>query len=129
MGSGALDASAEVQRLAELLQAPVVSSRSGHGILSSRHELSIRGPEAHPLWAKADVVLAIGARIAEPLLQWGYDNDLKVIRIDIDPTEHNRVAAPAIGIVARSQDALRALIPEVERHTPVRPRAATNWPR
>jgi acetolactate synthase-1/2/3 large subunit len=121
VGGGALDASAEVQQLAELLQAPVVSSRSGHGILSSRHELSLRAPEAHPLWAKADVVLAIGARIAEPMLQWGYDKELTVIRIDIDPTEHNRVAAPAIGLVARSQDALRALIPLVERHNRARP--------
>jgi acetolactate synthase-1/2/3 large subunit len=59
--------------------------------------------------------------MAEPLLQWGYDGDLKVIRIDIDPAEHYRVAPPAISIVARSQDALRALIPVVERYNHPRP--------
>jgi acetolactate synthase-1/2/3 large subunit len=121
VGSGALDAAAEVQQLAETLQAPVVSHRSGHGILSSRHALSLRLPEAHTLWATADVVLAVGARLSEPLLQWGYDDDLKIIRIDIDPTEHNRIAPPAVSIVAQSQEALRALIPAVEMHNHVRP--------
>jgi acetolactate synthase I/II/III large subunit len=121
VASGALDAAAEVQQLAELLQAPAVSARSGHGILSSRHPLSLRMPEAHVLWPKADVVLAVGARLSEPLLQWGYDNDLKVIRIDIDPAEHTRIATPAVSIVARSQDALRALIPAVETHNRARP--------
>jgi len=121
VGGGALDAAAEVQQLAETLQAPVVSHRSGHGILSSRHALSLRMPDSHMLWAKADVVLAIGARLSEPLLHWGYDNDLKVIRIDIDPTEHNRIVPPAVSIVTRSQEALRALIPAVERYNRVRP--------
>jgi acetolactate synthase I/II/III large subunit len=121
VGSGALDAAAEVQQLAEALQAPVISSRSAHGILSSRHPLSLRLPEAYPLWATADVVLAVGARLSEPLLQWGYDNDLKIVRIDIDPSEHSRIAPPAVSIVARSQDALCALIPAVETHNHVRP--------
>lgn len=120
VGSGALDAADEVRQLAEALQAPVVSSRTGHGILSSRHELSLRPLEAHMLWPKADVVLAIGTRLQMPLMSWGYDDGLKVIRIDIDPTEHERIAPPAVGIVARSQDALPPLIAAVERHN--RPR-------
>jgi acetolactate synthase-1/2/3 large subunit len=121
VGGGALDASAEVQQLAELLQAPVVANRMGLGVLSSRHELSLRQADAHQLWAKVDVVLAVGTRLYEPLVQWGYDKQLSVIRIDIDATEHDRVVAPTVGLVARSDEALRELIPAVERLVSKRP--------
>jgi acetolactate synthase-1/2/3 large subunit len=121
VGGGAFEATEEVRLLAEALQAPVVSSRSGHGVLSSRHELSLRPPEAHTLWPRADVVLAVGTRLQAPLMSWGYDDDLQVIRIDIDPAEHTRIAPPAVGIVARSQDALPALLAAVERHNSARP--------
>ena len=110
VGSGAIEASASIQQLAELLQAPVVSSRSGHGIVSSRHPLSLRLPEAHLLWPKVDVVLAIGTRLQTPLMNWGYDADLTVIRIDIDPAEQTRITPPMIGIVARSQDVVPVLL-------------------
>lgn len=121
VGGGALDAGAEVLQLAEILQAPVVSNRSGHGVVSSRHYLATRMPAAHVLWEKADVVLAVGARMQQPLLTWGYDDDLKVIRIDIDPTEQQRIAPPTVSLVADSQDVLRLLIPAVEKYTKVRP--------
>ncbi|MCX6044689.1 MAG: thiamine pyrophosphate-binding protein [Chloroflexi bacterium] len=121
VGGGALDAGAEVLQLAELLQAPVVSNRSGHGVVSSRHYLATRMPAAHVLWEKADVVLAVGARMQQPLLTWGYDDDLKVIRIDIDPTEQQRIAPPTVSLVADSQDVLRLLIPAVEKYNKARP--------
>ncbi len=116
VGSGAIEASASIQELAELLQAPVVSAKSGHGILSSRHPLSLRLPEAHLLWPKADVVLAIGTRLQAPLQNWGYDSELAVIRIDIDPMEQTRITPPAVGIVARSQEAVPALLEAITQH-------------
>jgi acetolactate synthase-1/2/3 large subunit len=121
VGSGALDVTAEVQQLAEALQAPVVANRAGLGVLSSRHPLSLRMPEAHQLWATADVVLAVGSRLQMSLQSWGLDKDLKVIRIDVDPAEHYRIAAPAVGIVARSQEAMPALLAAVERYNRPRP--------
>jgi acetolactate synthase-1/2/3 large subunit len=120
VGSGAIDAAEAVRELAELLQAPVVSARNGHGILSSRHPLSLRMPAAHTLWPTVDVVLAVGSRVQVPLQNWGYDDRLKVIRIDIDPTEQTRIAKPAIGIVARSQEAVPALISAVSKYAGVR---------
>lgn len=121
VGGGALDASAEVQQLAEALQAPVVSMQMGHGVLSSRHYLSHNRPEGFALWAEADVVLAVGTRLQTPMMSWGLDDDLKIIRIDIDPTAHNRIAKPAVSLVADSKDALQALIPAVEKYNGVRP--------
>lgn len=120
VGTGAVDAGEDVLRLAELLQAPVVSARTGHGIVSSRHYLSLRTPAAHVLWERADVVLAVGTRLQNQLANWGYDDNLKVIRIDIDPAEHYRVAPTAVSVVARCEDALPDLIQAVEKHAKVR---------
>ncbi len=120
VGSGAIPAAEAVQELAELLQAPVVSSRTGHGVLSSRHPLSLRTPAAHVLWKDADVVLAIGTRLQNPLQNWGHDAQLKLIRIDIDPTEHGRIVPPAISLVARSQEAVPALVAAVAKQVNVR---------
>ena len=47
VGGGAAEASLEVRLLAEALQAPVFSYRTGKGILSSRHPLSMQLPSAH----------------------------------------------------------------------------------
>jgi acetolactate synthase-1/2/3 large subunit len=120
VGSGAIPAAEAVQELAELLQAPVVSSRTGHGVVSSRHPLSLRTPAAHVLWRDADVVLTIGSRLQNPLQNWGYDENLKLIRVDVDPAEHDRIASPTVSIVARSQEAVPALVAAVAKHVGVR---------
>ena len=121
VGSGAVEAVIEVQQLAEALQAPVVASTTGRGILSNRHYLSHTTPAGHQLWAKADVVLAIGTRLQRPQMDWGLDDQLKIIRIDIDADEHKRIAKPAVSLVAHAEDALQALIPAVEKYNSVRP--------
>ena len=68
--------------MAHLLQAPVLSYRRGRGVLSDRDPLSVNLPLGHELWAEADVVLGVGTHLHMPLLQWGTDRDLAVIRID-----------------------------------------------
>ena len=75
-GGGALDASAEVTQLADMLQAPVLSYRRGRGVIDDRDPLSVNLPLGHELWAEADVVLAVGTHLHMPLLQWGIDRDL-----------------------------------------------------
>lgn len=110
VGLGAIDAAPAVQELAELLQAPVISGRSGHGILSSRHPLSMRTTAGHALWEKADVVLALGSRLTRPMMNWGFDDLLKIIRVDIDPAEHYRVKPPTVGFVARCEEVTPALV-------------------
>jgi len=106
--------------LAEALQAPVVSTRSGHGILSSRDPMALRTPAAHTLWPQTDVVLAIGTRQSRTLTSWGTDEKMKIIRIDIDPAEHSRAVPEALGIVARSEEALPKLVNAVGKYNSVR---------
>ena len=108
VGGGAQDAGREVLQLAELLQAPVISRQMGRGIVSDEHHLSIQASAGHQLWKTADLVIGIGTRL-QHVREWGIDDDLKVIRIDLDPLEMARVAPPTIDLVADSGEASQAL--------------------
>ena len=121
VGSGATHAREEIQALAEMLQAPVIPGRNGRGILSNRHYLGMAPTDGYQLWEKADVVIGIGARMYRPLSRWGLDDDIKIIRIDIDSGTHDVVAPPAVGIVADSQEATAALLNAIPKHNRSRP--------
>jgi acetolactate synthase-1/2/3 large subunit len=120
IGGGAVGAAEEVLAIAEMLEAPVVSYGGGKGIVSDRHYLAQSAFAGHELWRHADVVLAVGTRLHQPQVRWGVDNDLKVIRIDIDPTEITRILKPALGIVADARPALVALHRALEGRNPRR---------
>jgi acetolactate synthase-1/2/3 large subunit len=109
VGGGALHASAEIQALAERIGAPVVSFRSGRGIVDDRHPLGLTIPAAYRLWPETDVLIAFGTRLEVPTGRWGkMPAGLKIARIDIDPAEMPRLKVD-IGIVADTADAVRAL--------------------
>ena len=121
VGSGAQGASAEIRALAEALGAPVVGYRTGRGVLDSRHPLSLTLIPAHELWKTADVVLGIGTHLRIPVQDWGTDDDLKVIRIDVDPTSHARIRRPDVAVTARAEDALPVLLDRLGEHNRTRP--------
>jgi acetolactate synthase-1/2/3 large subunit len=121
-GGGAQGASREITELSAMLQAPALGYRRGRGVLDSRDPLSVTLPLAHELWAKADVVLAVGTRM---LMQqqkiftagpWGIDDDLAVIRVDSDPAEPGRVRAPAVALIGDAAPILRRLIDALPAH-------------
>src|SRR5579875_1925462 len=119
--AGAGAAGEAVLAIAEMLEAPVVSFVGGKGIVDDRHYLAQSAVAGHALWRTADAVLAVGTRLNQPLTRWGIDENLQLIRIDIDPVEIGRVARPAVGIVAEAQQALAALHPALARRNPKRP--------
>jgi acetolactate synthase-1/2/3 large subunit len=120
VGGGAIAAAEEALAVAEMLEAPVVSFTGGKGIVSDRHYLAQSALAGHELWREADVVLAVGTRLHQPQVRWGVDSDLKLIRIDIDPTEITRIMKPALGIVADAKPALAALHRALNRRNPKR---------
>ncbi len=116
IGGGAVDASAELLELATMLQAPVVSFRSGRGVVSDRHYLSQVFPAGYELWKTADVVLGIGSRMEQQLLYWKTGPNMKIVRIDIDAVELARVEAPAVGIHGDARESITALISALGKH-------------
>ena len=116
VGSGAQDASAEVTELAKMLQAPVAAHRMGQGVLDARNPLSVNCVAGCELWGEADVALAIGTRLQMQLMQWGMDDKLKVVRVDADPVEMDRIRAPTVGLLGDAPRVLRTLIEALARH-------------
>jgi acetolactate synthase-1/2/3 large subunit len=121
VGGGAVAARDEVRELAETLDAPVLAFRMGKGVLDSRHRLSANLPEGHKFWAEADVVLAIGTRLQLPLMSWGTDSNLQIIRLDIDPEEIGRHGKPAVGMIGDAAPMLRAIAAALPAHNSIRP--------
>ena len=116
VGSGAMDAGEEVRELAELLQAPVVAFRSGRGVLSSEHILSLNCAEGYECWSGTDVVLGIGSRMELAWFRWGGPPaGQRRVLIDIDPTQRARLK-PDATIVADAGAATRALSAALEGH-------------
>jgi acetolactate synthase-1/2/3 large subunit len=114
-GAGAQHAPSEVELLAQTLQAPVTAFRSGRGIVAEDHTLGIASVAARELWDEVDVLVGIGSRLEMPFMRWGdsmhYERKPKgpkLIRIDIDPAEMQRLE-PDVAIVADSATACRLL--------------------
>jgi len=119
VGSGALDASAEVIELAELLQAPVVSFRGGRGIVPSDHYLGFSCAEGFERWYETDVLIGIGSRLELQWFRWPQaPNEPAIIDIDIDPEQTARVGAtiPMVGDAAITTAALTTLLREAGLH-------------
>ena len=115
VGSGALNASAELTALAETMGAPAVTFRGGKGVVSSDHPLGLSMAAAQYLWPQTDVAVVIGSRFELLDMRWRYrPPGLKIIRIDIDPGEMRRLPAD-IGIVCDAAVGARALVRALER--------------
>ena len=73
------------------------SFRRGRGVISTEHPLAVSFTEGHGLWKTADVVLAVGTRLYWQQANWGVDDALKVVRLDIDPDEIGRLRGRRAG--------------------------------
>jgi acetolactate synthase-1/2/3 large subunit len=115
-GGGAQDCGAEITTLSAMLQAPVLGYRRGRGLLDSRDPLSVTLPLGRDLWGEADVVLAVGTRLLIQLRQWGVDRKLKIVRVDADAAEHDRLHKPAVALTGDAKPILRNLLAELPAH-------------
>lgn len=123
VGSGALEAAAEVRELAELLQAPVVAFRGGRGVVPSDDPLGLSCAEGFERWGATDVVLGIGSRMELQWFRWpDQPPGLKLIDIDIEAEQTERVRADValVGDAAASTATLTALLREAGVQRPSR---------
>jgi len=111
------DASAALQRLAELLQAPVVMTSNGKGALSYRHYLAQSTLAGATLLPDADVILAVGTRFVEPsTYTWGLKPGRTVIQLDIDDEEIGRNYPVAVALQGDARIGLADLAGAIEPH-------------
>jgi acetolactate synthase-1/2/3 large subunit len=115
VGGGAQGAGEHVLRIAEMLEAPVVTGRMGQGVIDGRHRLSVNSLAGYNYWIEADVVLAAGTRLQPQQMNWGLGQQ-KIIRIDIDSEELDRQRKPEIGIVGDATATLKALAARLGAH-------------
>ncbi|MCM1011752.1 MULTISPECIES: thiamine pyrophosphate-binding protein [unclassified Brevibacterium] len=125
-GGGARSAAAEVQDLAEAIDAPVVTTANGKGIVAEDHPLSlgsnVRFPSVQAESAAADVLIVVGSELADSDL-WGgvigaqtapgvRDDRAEqvVIRCDIDPDQLGKNLRGDILVCADAGEFLSALI-------------------
>ena len=88
VGSGAIHAGDEILELAKTIQAPVISYRSGRGIVSEASPYGFNCAQGLEIFYKSDLMIGFGTRLELPYLRWmNIPNDMKTIRVDIDPTE------------------------------------------
>jgi acetolactate synthase-1/2/3 large subunit len=109
-GGGAQGASEEVTILSEMLQAPVLGYRRGRGVLSSKSPFSVTLPLGREFWGEADVALGIGTHMLYPMMHWGMDDKIDVIRIDADKDEPARIHKPAVSLIGDAKPILKRLI-------------------
>ncbi|MBN1109864.1 MAG: biosynthetic-type acetolactate synthase large subunit [Methanomassiliicoccales archaeon] len=111
-------ASSEVQRLAEILMAPVITTIMAKAIIPEDHPLSLgmlgmHGREcSRRALLEADVILAIGARFSDRTI--GFDSEMsketKVVHLDIDPMEAGKNPRTKVRLVGDARKGLQLII-------------------
>ena len=116
--SGAQEA---LLRVAEHLQAPVITSAEGKGAISDRHPLALGAQRLRndPIAKDEphfDAILAVGTRMANPAWLGGQ----RIVQIDIDPAELGRNYDNTFGIHGDARQTLESLYQDLVRLAPAR---------
>ena len=122
-GGGAVssESSDALLQIAEYLQAPVMATPEGKGVVSDRHYLALGAhqlrddPLAEQL-KSCDLVLAVGTRLAT----MGYLSGQQIVQIDIDPDEIGRNHQNTFGLVGDARRTLEELFKQLSTSVPAR---------
>ncbi len=115
-GAIAAGASTELIALAECLQAPVMTTPQGKGVIPDEHPLSLAvsyyiASPIKELVAQSDAVLAVGTRLL--IRDDEADTLPQLVHIDIDPTEIGKNFPAEVGIEADAKEALARLLEQL----------------
>ncbi len=116
-GGGTVDAQPEVQKFAECIDAPVLNTVNGKGILPLIHPLRVGFspsiPEIGTELSESDLTIAIGTELSEIdfdfFMQGNSRKFRKLIRLDIDPKQVSCNAIPDVALVGDCKDLLPLL--------------------
>ena len=123
-GQGVLyaEASAELVRLAELLQAPVMTTVDGKSAFPEDHDLALgsggngfTGQGVHYLYARADLILAMGTGLnRHPLTTPPLPNGVPIIHATNDARDLHKSYATEVALLGDAKLSLAALIEAVK---------------
>ncbi|MGB6309612.1 MAG: thiamine pyrophosphate-dependent enzyme, partial [Steroidobacteraceae bacterium] len=114
-GGGARHAGAELRRLVETLDCPLVTTAAGKGVLAESHPAnfgtSLPYPPVQKLIADADVVLAVGTELGETDIYFSTRLPLGglLIRIDVDPVKLSDQYGADVRLWSDAASALRSI--------------------
>ncbi|HIG83329.1 MAG TPA: biosynthetic-type acetolactate synthase large subunit [Verrucomicrobia bacterium] len=119
----------ELMELATTLNCPVTSTLLGKGVFPETHALSLgmlgmHGTAyANKAIVECDLILNIGSRFDDRIIGQAdkFGANAKIIHIDIDPSEINKMIAPDVEIIGDAKAALTAL----NKH--IKPLENSNW--
>ncbi len=123
VGGGAQRASSEVIKFIDKTKIPVVHTLMGKGIVPDDHPLcfglqGLAGSRiANWMLNNADVVLALGARFADKAVGNDYSFTGKLIHVDIDPWEFDKMVVVDERILAKVED----IMPVLDNELNIRP--------
>ena len=122
-GIVAAGATAELTRLAEKLQAPVVATDNGRGAMSDRNPLSLTNLGGQRVLPLADVILAVGTRLVGGQLSQHVPASAQLVLMNADPNDLGEPRRPAVAVEADARLGLAALSDELGEL----PRRAGPW--
>ncbi len=122
VGGGAVEAGPDVAKLAEWLDATVIATNAGKGVVPDSHPLSlggglIRQPVRDHL-AESDVILALGTELAatDSFVEFLPING-RLIRVDIDPSKFNDAYPAHLCLLGDAGEAAAGLLVAVKEKT------------
>ena len=127
-GWGARDATAELIRLAEWLDAPVATTLQGLSVFAANHPLHVgfgfgasAVPAAQNAFANCDAMIAIGTRFSEIATgSYGAEVPANLIHIDINPDVFNANHPARVAIAGDAGAVLKQFLQELETKLPRR---------
>ena len=140
VGGGAMmsQSSSEVQKLAELIGAPVVTTLTAKGIIPENHPLCLgcigrQGyrPSANSALGEADLIIALGTKFAQVSTNnWTLIDQTKtsLVHVDIDPTELSKIYKEQVSIFADVKATLEEIIQAIVSRSRKKPTSArSDW--
>ena len=129
------NASAELMQLAELINAPVVTTLMARGAFPDSHRLHLGMPGMHGTVAavtalqKADLLITLGARFDDRVTGKlsSFATNAKVIHADIDPAEIGKNRHADVPLIGDLKNILKALIPAVKSELAKNKPDLTSW--
>ena len=120
VGGGAQDAGDCVRRLCERLDAALISSNAGKGVVPESHPLSLGGglitKAVRDFLETADVILSIGCEISETDSFEDYLSiNARLIRIDLDPSKFNDIYPATLAVQGDAGPIVEAILRSCER--------------